>query len=104
MIQILLIYYFSKAHYNNALNHERSKWLYAILNIGVYVSGAIAGVLISWLVLFFVFEIDILDWPSYLLDVMGIPMGALASWLLLNFLKKKWSYEVDDSDLLDDFE
>lgn len=102
MLQIFLIYYLGKAHYENALNHHRPKWNYALLSFVVYLLGMIVGLTLLWLLLLTFFDIDMLEWPSYTLDLMGIPMGGLSSWYFLKFLKRRWS--EDDSDLLDDFD
>lgn len=102
MLQILLIFYLGKAHYQNALNHHRSKWTYAFLSFGIYLLGMTIGLSLLGLILWLGFDIDILEWPSYTLDLIGIPMGGLSSWYFLKYLKNMWS--ENDLDLLDDFD
>ena len=104
MIQLLLIYYLGKAHYQNALNHHKSKWTYAFLSFVVYLLGMIVGLTLLGLVLWSAFDLDMLRWPSYTLDLMGIPMGGLTSWWFLKYLKNLWSADHCNTDILDEFD
>lgn len=91
MLGLFFIYFIGKFFYVLAETYEKKRWGYAILGIvsyyvGVFL-GAFALVFISGITgTNFIDDVD-----DFLVDLLCIPFGILAVFLLYIFLKRRWS-------------
>jgi hypothetical protein len=90
MLGILLIYWLGKYFYKLAEVYDKSKWGFAVLGVVTYY--AITFVF----AITFVIVAEIVS-PGYIdtvnervLDLISLPFGLLASYLLYKYLKKTW--------------
>ncbi len=103
MLQIILIYFIGKYHFDLAGKHNKGKWPFAILGVVAYFIGMISCVFV---IVFFI-QPDLTSGSSFenlWLDLVSMPVGILATYILYQYLKKSWAQtrpELDDS-LLDD--
>ena len=109
MLGIFIIYWIGKWYYKLAEKHERSKWGFAVLGPVTYYVGQVLGVVLVMLVYVASGNEDaFFNTNERLLDLMGVPFGALACWGLYQLLKRKWQQkalmpkQVDVLDNLDD--
>lgn len=104
MLGIFLLYYIAKPFYTLAENHQKGKWLYAILAILAYYLGTfVAGILIALISeLGFHYSID--NYNNYVLGLMAMPLGILFAWAFYKFLVRKWekNNEFTDAGILDE--
>ncbi len=89
MLGVLVIYFIGKRFYDLAVEYDQSKWLFAILSVIVYyASGAIFGVILAILDLYFEWQID---WDNnFGINLLGLPVGLLSVWGLYTFLEHRW--------------
>ena len=81
MLGILLIYWIGKYFYQLAEKFNQNKWLYAIFGILLGIGDAI-------------FDLGINFEENLGLDLLGIPIGALACYLFYLLLEKVWKRDV----------
>lgn len=99
MIGILLIYFIGKYFYKLAEDHDKNKWLHAILGIVVYYAGTLIAGFILGFGYVVINETEIMtDTTEILLSILGIPFGLGACWLFYYILKKKWEDDVIRTD------
>lgn len=94
MLGILLIYFIGKRFYDLSIEHNQSKWLFAILSIVIYyAAGFVFGIIIAFLDIY-VFDWGI-DWENTVgANLLSIPIGLLAVWGFYVFLESKWEKSV----------
>ena len=93
MLGILLIYWIGKYFYQLAEKFNQNKWLYAILGIVVfYAAQLFFGILLG--VGDAIFDLGINFEENLGLDLLGIPIGALACNLFYELLDKVWKRDV----------
>lgn len=89
MLGILLIYYIGKRFYELADTYEKHKWVYAITSVVMYYLSGI--VIITLLVILDDLFFWGFDWDTrFGMNLLSIPVGLLAVWLLYNGLEKRW--------------
>lgn len=91
MLGILLIYFIGKAFYDLAQEHNKNKWVFAILGVVSYYGGTIiAGFVFGLLA-----ELDVTDFfielPEIGLSLFALPFGLLACWAFYKILSNNWS-------------
>ncbi len=92
MLGIVLIYWLGKYFYQLAQKYNKNKWLYAILGIVIYyVSQLMFGFLLGILNELFGWEIN---FDNFAINLLGIPVGLLASYLFYLLLEKVWKRDV----------
>lgn len=92
MIGILLIYWVGKFFYDLAQTYTKSKWGYAILGLVVYFgSQLVLGFVLAIFNDLFALGIDFEN--NYGINLLGIPVGILACYILYHYLQKKWKKE-----------
>lgn len=92
MLGIVLIYWLGKYFYQLAEKYNQNKWLYAILGIVVYyVSQLMFGFLLGILNELFSWGIN---FDNFAINLLGIPVGLLASYLFYLLLEKIWKRDV----------
>jgi MFS family permease len=92
MLGIVLIYWLGKYFYQLAEKYNQNKWLYAILGIVVYyVSQLLFGFLLGILNELFSWGIN---FDNFAINLLGIPVGLLASYLFYFLLEKVWERDV----------
>ena len=93
MLGLLLIYWIGKSFYDLAKQYEKGPWPYAIIAIVCYygLQFVVGGVA----VLVMMNEDPYLDESSLTgnwgLNILGVIIGALGTWLFYRYLKNKWS-------------
>ena len=93
MLGILLIYWIGKYFYQLAEKFNQNKWLYAILGIVVfYAAQLFFGILLGGIDT--IFDLGINFEENIGLDLLGIPIGALACYLFYKLLNKVWKRDV----------
>jgi len=101
MIGILLIYWVGKYFYLLAEEYKQNKWVFAIIGIVVfYGSQFVFGLLLG--VLNEIFEFGI-DFDGVFINLIGIPIGLLANYILYQLLEKHWKKnQIRPQDSIDD--
>ena len=101
MLGLLFIYFIGKYFYELANQFNKNKWLFVILGILSYYSGAfIGGIILGLISLIFSIEID---WENQvLMNAIAIPFGFGITYLLYFLLKRKWNSEIKLEDSIDD--
>lgn len=87
MLGIFFIYWVGKSFHTLAGEHNRNKWLWAILGlVTFYASQLIFGII------YFIVA-DIYEDPENetLLNLLGVVIGGLCTYGLYVFLKSRWS-------------
>jgi len=92
MLGILLIYWLGKYFYQLAEKYDQNKWLYTILGIVVYyVSQLIFGLILGIFNELFGWGIN---FDNFAINLLGIPIGLLVSYLFYLLLEKVWKRDV----------
>ena len=92
MLGIVLIYWLGKYFYQLAEKYNQNKWLYTILGVVVYyISQLIFGFILGILSELFGWEIN---FDNFAINLLGIPVGLLASYLFYLLLEKVWKRDV----------
>lgn len=104
ILEIGAMIFVGRSFYQLAENHQKSRWLFAILGVVSFYF----GIFIGGIVLAFVYELYLLrsmeDVNPILLTLMALPFGILTCWGLYRILSNQWSKkpsEKQDSDVLD---
>ncbi|MFK7757239.1 MAG: hypothetical protein AB8B53_09945 [Flavobacteriales bacterium] len=99
MLGLILIYFLGKAFYDLAAEHGRSRWGTAISGVCFYIALQVLFVVV---LIFVVDSFETIN--TFLIDIIGIGVGALAAYILYQYLKFKWENQPVHSDyeLLDD--
>lgn len=103
MLGIIFIYFIGKAFYQLAEEHERSKWGYAILGVlSFYASSLILGIAVA--IIYEVQGANFEDIPDFVLNILGVIIGALTCMGFYHLLKRQWTKKPtsDDMDILDE--
>ncbi|HYG40715.1 MAG TPA: hypothetical protein VD908_18950 [Cytophagales bacterium] len=107
MIGILLLYFIGKAFFTLKEQSKKGKWGYAVLGIVTYFLGSMLGG-VAVVLAMEVWEPGSTDAISErLLEIIALPFGLLACWLLYKQLKKQQTKphfdkgEVLDADLIE---
>ncbi|MCB0735597.1 MAG: hypothetical protein H6608_04705 [Flavobacteriales bacterium] len=103
MLGFILWYFMGKAYYDLAIEHEKTNaWMYAVLAVLIYYSGAFAfGLGLGVVFLYTGGDID--EMSDLALSLAGLPFGLLAVWGIYRLLKARWSQVVpSDVELLDE--
>jgi hypothetical protein len=106
MLGLVLIYTIGKWFSTLAFDYNKSRWGYAILGVVTYYGGTmIFGFLLGILIVATGNE-SMLEWPNFVLNLIALPFGLLAAWILRTSLQKHWEKQaervVSNPDLLDD--
>ena len=97
MFGILFIYFIGKYFYKLAEENQQNKWLFAILSIVIFYTGAFFGGI--FLGIFFLMIDYDYDWNNDRTNsLIGLPFGFLADYLFYYILKKKWQVELKEED------
>lgn len=106
MLGLLPLYFIGKYFSELAHEHNRSRWLYAVLGIVVFfASQFLAGIILGIILLAsdsgFTGKMDLG------MNILGIVVGIGSAWLFYYLLKRAWvknprSQRAENSDLLDD--
>lgn len=102
MFGFLLLYFIWKYYSELALEHNKSKWGYALLGMVSYYGGAfIGGILLAAIGLLIGW--DITNTSDIFLSLMALPFGVLSVWGLYKILERQWSKtgKSPDNDSLD---
>ncbi len=101
MLGFLLIYFIWKYYSELAVEHNKSKWGYALLGIATYYIGTfIGGLVIGFIDLFA--DTDILESNTLILGLIALPFGLLFVWGLYKLLENKWkNQKFPEGDSLD---
>jgi len=100
MLGLLALYFIGKSFYTLAEYHKKNKWGFAFAGLGVYFGGNVLLVL-----MIAIFYVEFLDSGSFLLDIIGMLIGAISAVLFYSHLKKKWENDTKFSnnvEILDD--
>ncbi|MFN6943342.1 MAG: hypothetical protein ACK4ND_00230 [Cytophagaceae bacterium] len=91
MLGILLLYFIGKSYYSLAERFKKKKWLYVILGIVSYYAGtAVIGLIMGFLIELGVApQLDHI--PDIAINLIAMPFGILACWLLHRNLENRWS-------------
>ena len=94
MLGILLIYFIGKRFYDLSVEHQKNKWLFAILGVVTYY-------VIGWIFIFIIALLDVyvfywdFDWDSsFGINLLFVPAGLLAVWGLYILLENNWKKSV----------
>ncbi len=96
MIGIILIYFIGKSFYALAVEHDKNKWLYAILGIVSYYAGTFLGGMIIAIVVELYSPGTIDSMNEMLLGIMALPIGLLICYLFHFILKRNWGTRQDE--------
>jgi hypothetical protein len=106
MLALIFIYFIGKPFFDLAGAHKKHQWGFAILGVVLYYAGSVLGIVILGIVMELSGLVAFDDIPEFALNLLGIPLGILACWILYKILKKQWSKaptpmseEVLDGDL-----
>ena len=101
MLEIIVIIAAGKAFYQLANEHNRNKWLFAVLRPVFYFTSAfIFALVLAVLSIYFIWEIDFNN--TILMSFILLPVGAYSTFLLYRFLKNKWEKEEITLDEIED--
>ncbi|AJR04854.1 hypothetical protein AW14_07395 [Siansivirga zeaxanthinifaciens CC-SAMT-1] len=94
MLGLFLIYFIGKKFYDLADTYEQNKWLYAIISVVFYYAvGFVFGVVL-FVLDFYVFGWN-LDWENnFGVNLLGLPIGLLALWVLYMILESRWKKRI----------
>lgn len=95
MLGIVFIYFIGKYFYELAKNHQKNKWLFAVLGIVVYYGGAILLLLPVYLLAYFTFPEFVENLSERDLNFIGIPFGIAACYIFYYLLRKQWSKGIN---------
>ncbi len=102
MLGLLLLYFIGKKYADLSGLHQKSKWPYVIAGIAAYYAttlcfGFILGVLHE------MGTINLDGVHDFVINIIALPFGLLGTYLLYNFLEKKWDRRtvLDSEELLD---
>jgi cellobiose-specific phosphotransferase system component IIC len=105
MLGLLLLYWVGKAFYDLAKQYGRGPWPYAILAIVCYyglqfIVGGVAVLVMMDQDGYF----NESDLEGFGLNILGVVIGALGTWVFYRLLKKKWSETTisKHTEILDD--
>lgn len=91
MIGLLLLFFIGRSFYKLSEEHNKNKWLFAILGIATYYAGAFIGGI-------FLGIIDLISGTNYteslsnlILGLLAIPFGLFFCWGFYKILKSQWS-------------
>jgi hypothetical protein len=102
MLALILIFYIGRAFYRLAKQHDRSKWLFAILGVVMYY---VAQLVFAAILLVIIYANDsyVTTQIELIATLGGIGIGALSVWLFYYLLKKAWEKnpKSNDNELLD---
>lgn len=109
MLGILLIYFIGKYFYDLALERGKTKtmqWVFAILGVVIYYVGSFVGGMLLGILGYAFGWFDIETMNEFLISLMALPFGILASWGFYMILKKSWKSTdretyIKDEDILD---
>lgn len=91
ILGLCLIYYIGKQFYMLAEQFKKNKWLFAILGVISFYTGAF----LTGLAMFIAAEsgiIALIDTiPGIVLNLIWLPLGLLSCWALYSILKSSWS-------------
>lgn len=103
MLGLVLIYFLGKWHYTLAEQHNKQKWLFAVLGVLTYYVGTFIGGITIGVLDGILGSGSILNGPSIVLSLIAIPFGIAATWGLREILKRTWEKEVSANvTILDD--
>lgn len=109
MVAIVFLYFIGKAFYELAEEHDKRKWLWAILGVlSYYISAVILGIIMVILYDLLGIGFDIETMSEAALTIVTVVVGLLSCWGFYYFLKANWErshHKFDDLDdnILDDF-
>jgi hypothetical protein len=99
MIEFVLVYFVGKSFYDLAKEHNRNKWVYAILGVIAYYGGLFIGGIVIALVYELGMDKSIDDINDILLGIMAIPIGVSICWAFYKILKSNWSRSTNRAGL-----
>ena len=88
MIGLLLIYFIGKYFYDLSIEHNKSKWGWAIAGIVAYYTSVLIIAFIVGIIAEISASGSIDTWPRAVFALMEIPSGILGAWLLYRMLKR----------------
>ncbi len=100
MLGILLIYWIGKYYYNLADEHDKRKWGFAFLGIGIYYAGLLSFGFLIGVILSLIDPSLIERINEYLLAILALPGGILTTYAVYKYLEKKWAKEMKKFDHL----
>ncbi len=103
MLGLLLIYYIGKYFYRLSEEYGKKKWLYSILGIVSYYSGAILFGLGWGLYIEVSGQYQLYEADSWVIELAAIPFCLATCILFYMLLRHLWSSK-DTIDTLDDWE
>ena len=102
MLGFLLIYFIWKYYSELAVEHNKSKWGYALLGIATYYIGTFIGGLAIGIIDLLV-GTDLVESNTIILSLIALPFGLLFVWALYKILENKWkTQKFPEGDSLDD--
>ncbi len=100
MLSLVALYFIGKSFYTLADLHNKGKWGFTIAGIAVFYGAQfLLGIAIA------IYNIDLIDSAGFLINIIGLIVGAIAAVLFYNYLKNKWENDtehVGNPDILDD--
>lgn len=98
---LFLIYWLGKRFYVLAEKYNQNKWLYAILGVVIYYVGQIIfGSILAILNEFLDFNFD---FNNVAVNLLGIPIGALACYGFYKILENNWKkIQIQPIESIDD--
>lgn len=111
MLGLVLIYILGKYFYELARKFDKNLWGNAIFGVLVYYLGTFAGGIILVVAMGITSEGTLEEIDSFderALNLMSLPFGLLAAYLLYRYLEKRWTNEFTkkstdhSSEILDD--
>ena len=101
MLGFLLIYFIWKYYSELAVEHNKSKWGYALLGIATYYIGTFIGGLAIGIIDLLV-GTDLVESNTIILSLIALPFGLLFVWALYKILENKWkTQKFPEGDSLD---
>lgn len=102
MLGLLLIYFIGKNYMNLAVEHNKTKWLFAILGVVAYYVGMFLGGLILGLIIHLTQPLWLESTSDFIWSLFCLPFGVGATVGLYFILKKSWTKNhVVQTEILD---
>jgi len=91
MIGLFLIYSIGKYFADLAYDHDRKRWVFAILGVATYYAGTfIFGFLLGFILALTGNGYLLDEISDFVLSLILLPFGILSTWILYISLKKNW--------------
>ena len=108
MLGLVLIYFIGKYYYDLAKKYGKNEWGHGVLGVVTYYAGTFVLGIALVIVMDYISPGWIGNINEFLLGLIALPFGLLATWGLYKFLENKYVNEMQsggpafNADILDD--